>query len=126
MGFHTGKHGKVYNDDKKSKGSSSNHPGNHDGSTNLVRESVDVHEEIKKETAKMPDWWYDPKQRESAEKALQEKINNTRNQKSVHVHQLKPYFAGWYCSTPNCTVKKYQRYEPSSNRYSKKLDSIRG
>ena len=37
MGFHTGKHGKVYNDDKKSKGSSSNHPGNYDGSSEIIR-----------------------------------------------------------------------------------------
>ncbi len=53
MGFkRSSKHGKVYNDDKKTKGSSKNHPGNSDGSTNLKRDSVDVHKEIKKEVAK--------------------------------------------------------------------------
>ena len=38
MGFHTGKHGKVYNDDKKSKGSKSDSPGNHDGSSSTYRD----------------------------------------------------------------------------------------
>ncbi len=38
MGFHTGKHGKVYNDDKKSKGSKSNNPGNKDGSNEHVKD----------------------------------------------------------------------------------------
>ena len=46
MGFHTGKHGKVYNDDKKSKGSSSSHPGNHDGSHESARDDLTVSEKI--------------------------------------------------------------------------------
>ncbi len=43
----------------------------------------------------MPDWWYDPKQRESAEKALQEKINNTRNQKSKQYQTNLKNKSGW-------------------------------
>ena len=38
MGFHTGKHGKVYNDDKPSKGSHGSSPGNHDGSSSHTRD----------------------------------------------------------------------------------------
>ncbi len=38
MGFKTGSHGKVYNDDKKSHGSSSNHPGNNDGSSFTMKD----------------------------------------------------------------------------------------
>ncbi len=40
MGFHTGKHGKVYNDDKKSHGSSGHSPGNNDGSSSTSRDDV--------------------------------------------------------------------------------------
>ena len=38
MGFHTGKHGKVYNDSKSIKGSGSDSPGNHDGSLKSGRD----------------------------------------------------------------------------------------
>jgi hypothetical protein len=40
MGFKTGKHGKVYNDDKKSHGSKSNSPGVHDGSDEYSRDEL--------------------------------------------------------------------------------------
>jgi hypothetical protein len=37
MGFKTGSHGKVYNDDKSTKGSSGSNPGNNDGSSETSR-----------------------------------------------------------------------------------------
>ena len=40
MGFHTGKHGKVYNDDKPTKGSPGSNPGNHDGSDEYERDEL--------------------------------------------------------------------------------------
>ncbi len=40
MGFHTGKHGKVYNDAKSSKGTIEN-PGNSDGSNKVIRDDDD-------------------------------------------------------------------------------------
>ena len=38
MGFHTGKHGKVYNDDKPTHGSPGSNPGNNDGSSSTSRD----------------------------------------------------------------------------------------
>ena len=38
MGFHTGKHGKVYNDDKPTHGSPGSNPGNNDGSSSTYRD----------------------------------------------------------------------------------------
>ncbi|MBT4327009.1 MAG: hypothetical protein HOD60_08915 [Candidatus Nitrosopelagicus sp.] len=38
MGFKTGPHGKVYNDEKSTKGSSGSNPGNNDGSSETVRD----------------------------------------------------------------------------------------
>jgi hypothetical protein len=38
MGFKTGSHGKVYNDNKKSHGSKSNSPGSNDGSDSSSRD----------------------------------------------------------------------------------------
>ena len=49
MGFKTGSHGKVYNDDKKSHGSKSNSPGSNDGSIQTQKEWLD---EIKENVAK--------------------------------------------------------------------------
>ncbi len=46
MGFHTGKHGKVYNDDKKSHGSSGHSPGNNDGSTSSFMENIHKENEL--------------------------------------------------------------------------------
>jgi hypothetical protein len=40
LGFHTGKHGKVYHDNKPSKGSAEHNPGSHDGSDNSSREDL--------------------------------------------------------------------------------------
>ena len=31
-----------------------------------------------------------------------------------HFHHLVGYWGGWYCRTPNCTVKKYQKLKPNS------------
>ncbi len=42
MGFKTGSHGKVYNDDKKSHGSSKGSPGNNDGSNESYRETLNM------------------------------------------------------------------------------------
>ena len=42
MGFKTGKHGKVYNDSKSTKGSGSDSPGNHDGSHMIGRENFPI------------------------------------------------------------------------------------
>ncbi len=40
MGFKTGKHGKVYNEDKKEYGESESNPGHHDGSSMVSRDSI--------------------------------------------------------------------------------------
>jgi hypothetical protein len=48
--------------------------------------------------------------------------------KSNHIHNLKGYWGGWYCATPNCTVKKYQQLQPDSDwnkQIGYKFDNIR-
>jgi hypothetical protein len=42
MGFKTGNHGKVYNDDKKSHGPGSDSPNNNDGSKDSSRDDIDT------------------------------------------------------------------------------------
>ncbi len=46
MGFHTGKHGKVYNDDKPEHGNSNDSPGHSDGSNESHREELNDEEQI--------------------------------------------------------------------------------
>jgi len=35
------------------------------------------------------------------------RIKDLSNKK--HVHRLQPYWGGYYCTTPDCTVKKYKK-----------------
>ena len=68
MGFHTGKHGKVYNDDKPSKGSSGSNPGNHDGSSENVRDNTEPEQVTMKEFIDSGNYFEDEIRRRSDKK----------------------------------------------------------
>ena len=101
MGFKTGSHGKVYNDDKKSHGSKSNSPGSNDGSDDSVRDyfnSLSGPEQFNIENnagVEQEDQLYNGVDKHN----FDDNLESTQK-------KLKTYYSKW----PKATIEKATRY----------------